>query len=343
MSMKKLFLFLLFNFIANNSTLEAMNLLKQKISQMNLKKIAITSLAAGLTCMHYGIAYHPLVGANCLLEEEYIDESKRLTPVVENFVKQELVKCGYTTFDKLKIVKDNQFGTNSTFSYDYLFFDGMREKRLEIILNRTKWDFFKDSSNSKALSFYDEIPEQEYKNLMASITQHEGTHLINKDSKRYVIAELAIICTIEAISFFLRRRLRPINFWVKQGSKIPTGFIKFTINIGAFMAFRRYSEQQADDGINDDIPLLEAQKKNMERHMHVPPHDSLHDYSFFWRYPKLLSWYDYLFFQKPIDPTILRWCNYIFFEDHPSLGDRFERFTERLYRITAENEKNKRK
>ncbi len=299
--MKKLLLFLLLNLV---TCVSAMQLLRQCISQVDGKKVAMTSLSVGLTCLHYVLAYNPL-GFMIVEICQPVDESKKVTPAVENFVKEELTKCGYTAFDRLKIIKSFAFCTKATPSHDYLFFNSMYEPRLETVLKGSWYNRFLDRIGPYFIK--DMQSKQEYKNTVAGIIQHEGSHLINKDSQRYVIAQLATVGALEIFSFFLKKRMRPINnFWIKQSMKIPTGMVKFSLNLAGCMAFHRYTEQEADDSINDDIALLTAVKKDLEKKMYFPSGEPFY--------------------------------NYIFFQNHPSDGDRFERFTRRIGKLKFEEQ-----
>jgi hypothetical protein len=293
--MKKLFF--LFYLMIEICSVQAMQTLKQRISQINLKKVATTSLAVGLTGIHYGLAYNPLgfiIAGIC----QPVDE-------LEIFVKEELTKRVYTAFDRLKIIKSFAFRAKTTPSHDYLFFDSMYEQRLEIVLKGSWYSRFFDRIGPYLIKNMQSA--QEYKNTVAGIIQHEGSHLINKDSQRTIFAELVIIGAIEIGSFFLKKRFKPINnFWIKQSVKIPTGMAKLSINLAALAAFCRYREQEADEGINDDIALLIALKNDMEREMCFRSDKPFYDY--------------------------------IFFQTHPSHGDRFERFTRRIKTLEFEEQ-----
>jgi hypothetical protein len=295
---KKLFLYFFMSIIFLPDSLYAMQFLKQRIAQMDVKMAVTVSLFAGL---HYGLAYGLILGS--LAKDMYvpIDESQKITPAVEKFAKEQLKKCGYTTFERLKIVKYNVFAAKTTFSHDYLFFNSFEAKRLESILH---------ASSPKPLDdiyryFFNTQLEQKYKNRVAGMIMHEGGHLIAKISQRTAAAEVAIIGAFEIFSFFFRQRLKPFNnFWVKQSVRLLTGIAKCCGNAALLLAYKRYEEQKADDGIDNDIAILKAVRKDFKKNMGFPSDEPFYSY----------------FFQQT----------------HPSDGDRFQQFTRRINKLEFE-------
>lgn len=252
--------------------LQAMDALRNRLGNLTWKTAAAGALAGTLTAAHYGCAlyipYH-FTTSNVLFSD--IEKLEDASPRVQAFVKKQLIACGLKNHESLKIKQGNQFAALTTNDNMWVFLENhdIIEQVLEHYpRNDVSIDFkfeHPNIPNPEHTATWHQTPEQ-FLLQAASMLQHEATHLVNNDSKRTGIAITAIPLAIEALSFcigngFKKYCPRVNTYIIKNMLKIPTGLIKGYCSTSAFFAFSRYKEQQADNGINDNIHLLHAQKE----------------------------------------------------------------------------------
>ena len=92
-------------------------------------------------------------------------------------------------------------------------------------------------------------------NALRFFIQHEANHVKNSDSlKRAGVAATLPLLTHYGIKLLTRGRAPKST--LGHLKKIPAGFGKLFMNTGAFLAYSRYTEQRADDGVNDTKEIL---------------------------------------------------------------------------------------
>lgn len=232
-------------------------------AQQRLGTTASRVLAGTLTTAHYGMAFSPtllgLLGLSIdYLAKKFLNDHSDLAsvrPQVEDLVKQELTKIGYKNHHKLLVKKNpflNNFAAQQMFPNDYIFIDNE-----ETILEH--------------LSHSEQESSKKYLTMIKGVMQHEGNHLMYHDTYARRLAQVAIPSAIEAFSYFCRKKMRPIkNYWIRNLVKIPTGFAKGYCGILAYLNYKRYEEQRADDGISNTINALTGMKDYLIRFEDTP-------------------------------------------------------------------------
>lgn len=106
-------------------------------------------------------------------------------------------------------------------------------------------------------------PEETEKiNLCRSVVQHEATHLKNNDYAKTRIAQLAILgaVTLSLVYCWFNKGTSTSNTQdaIKRLAFIPATITALYANDLAYTAYSRYIEQRADNGIADNIEILQA-------------------------------------------------------------------------------------
>lgn len=96
------------------------------------------------------------------------------------------------------------------------------------------------------------------------IVQHEANHIKNNDVRNGCIAAFAIPLITHAC-FSLLKRKTPLTT-LGNLRKIPAGLGKSSINFLAIAQYRRYTEQRADDGVNNDKEVLQGGLSFFKKH-----------------------------------------------------------------------------
>jgi len=108
------------------------------------------------------------------------------------------------------------------------------------------------------------VAVQKVLNIHAALMQHEINHLKNKDVRRNCLIKIAAACGLEAIhQGICVYRGKPLfqNSAEKSWSEILAASTIKTLVLAAIeICHRRWFEQRADDGIADDIPILQGAK-----------------------------------------------------------------------------------
>ncbi len=227
------------------------------------KTATLGAFAGGCTLAHYCIAYpQAIIEAPNIVE--YITEThpdfvrpQDADPFVQKFVTQHLQSKALDDSKPLKIKYSWEYWAASAIKNNYLCIP----RKLKHTLKKYY---------SASIQAQDKDILEKYLIESISSIQHEGTHLVNRDFLRMLLAATIIPLSIEAITFGLKRIIPYKQIRFKNISKIPTGFIKLGFNSCSILAFSRYCEQKADDGIIDNIHLLNADKEFFERQKNVP-------------------------------------------------------------------------
>jgi hypothetical protein len=299
--MKKLLLlfFTIFCIGYFNSAI-AMKSFKQRFKNCNWKAAALGTFAGGCTLANYGLAFSPffLGSLAAYKQDKEIDNIEDVSPEVNAYVRKQLLNCGYKNQEKLFVKKGNSYTSVSTLSHDYIFIPRYEEGKIKENLKR---DWLPHCIQN---ILYRKRPYKELEQSSA-IIQHEKSHLINKDSLRIIVANFIIPCLIQTICIVSKKTfIKPIeNYWIKNVLKIPSGLIKASFALIGTASYYRYTEQEADDGINEDIKTLKALKRDLKN--------------------SIGSFY--------------RNDNFLFiFSTHPSHGERIERLQERINTLKLE-------
>lgn len=250
--------------------LESMNYSKKKFYNFAWKTAAVGAVAGSLSLVHHGLAWYPMwgdipikwnretgiwfrggnnlarvVGYN--FDEPYIKQLESLPAVdddLQDFIRENLRAVGVKNVEQV-IIKPHHEG----------YFAGRtcNNQVLRIPMNDVQsWNQNKN--------------DERFRNYIAASVQHEGKHLLeNHTYKTIVVAGCIPICTQLACTILKKRfPYRISNQFIRQGLKIPTGLVKGYFNVLLFDSYARHTEQEADDGICDDIAVLKEHKAWLE-------------------------------------------------------------------------------
>ncbi len=107
------------------------------------------------------------------------------------------------------------------------------------------------------------------------IYRHEANHIKYHDTKKILGVSIFIPCAIKGISFLLKKSYRPKQL-LKNLLAIPGGILTTYTNIIFSTAYRRMTEQRADDDIvADDPKILKAGIKFFKQMQRYEPHERI--------------------------------------------------------------------
>lgn len=171
------------------------------------------------------------------------------------------------------------------------------------------------------------MQEKEKLNLYRAIIQHEGTHLKNKDPRNTEQVRNIALCAANYLPFYnfyqskILKKNVPIKIApsiIKSLALIPSGLGKLIMTPLIMSAYSIYSEQRADDGISDDIDVLQAAANSFKERAKEEDLQQQGD---------------------PKHPMRRRIDNFlsIIKEGHPSDTQRAQRFEERIAKLKEQN------
>jgi hypothetical protein len=114
---------------------------------------------------------------------------------------------------------------------------------------------------NQALEFQDQLSLAKY----SAILEHEASHIRNYDMPWRAATALTIPFITHKVTKATRdllpyaKKAKP--FLLEQCIKIPTGFGKLALSLGALTGIARYQEQRADNEVTNDINTLIGLKK----------------------------------------------------------------------------------
>ena len=153
-------------------------------------------------------------------------------------------------------------------------------------------------------------------NKWRAVMQHEATHIKNNDLFWRSIADFTTPIITHALFQLIwhlissnTKRDIPLTWPVKQYLKIITAIYKFTTTHYIRMAIYRYQEKIADNGIANDINLLNGMKSflNDIEQIIIKNHGNI----------------------SPIEYKLTRWINN-FAEEHPLISNRIKKLDQRI-------------
>ncbi len=174
-------------------------------------------------------------------------------PIVCDFVHKNLAMIGFHNPD-LKIKYGNIGDTSNV---------------TEQALALPDYEMRTDNPNSLVSLLQKQEPlsaqDQEKLNKIASVIQHEGTHLNGKDNRYYtqqITGATLLLTNYRPFYNLYQNRILKTPFvtpsMLRSLSLIPGGFVKLFIQIAVSGLASQYREQKADDGIADNIDILQA-------------------------------------------------------------------------------------
>jgi hypothetical protein len=307
----------------NKADMNAMNKFRAKVSEkFGWKTFAATALAGQLTLIHYGCSLYPNYKAYSIQKQSKLDchdNAPKVSPTVQQFVMTQ-IKQQPVNNKQLTIRQGTAFAA-ANLKNPIIWIENADsiDQALKIKSeNQSLWMRFKKFLGYRSQSYVlkshsdgtqHEKTIDEYLTEVAAIIHHENAHLINNHSKKLYAAFFAIPLTTELLHYALKRKFRTLNqYALNNALKIPTGLLKGYCNGLSFFAFNRFCEQQADEGVDDNIHLLEAYIKHFNEHHQLVK--QAND-------------------EKPF---------YRNFSTHPSFERRTERFEQRIRELKQKND-----
>ena len=219
---------------------------------------------------------------------------------IRNFVDEQAKKMGLKVTPPVRTWNNNR---DMVTLYKTLMIDDQYSSQLETILQTN---------------------DEQQKNEVASILQHELTHVKNNDGLSEAIERCIVpLLThqlIKSASTMIPYNQKILPFWLQQGIKLASGAGLYLLNSAILSASSRYKEQRADNGICDDITTLQAQRDYCVK---------IRD-----RRAKINN-------RLNPQPTALMHLeekfNYYLFATHPTMDDRIARFNKRIEILKNEN------
>lgn len=248
---------------------QGMHTFTQKFrSGMGWKTAAAATFAGGCSLAQYGLAFSPTLYLYDKQKDfqKIIDELPDAHPTVADFVKETVTKKGYTTPERLMVKNDSRLLSPTIRSFpnytNAWIHQGPHHDYVMLADVISTW---------VAAPFHDVLKEKIENNSMndnegdsyRALLQHEAGHLVHEDSRNIRKVALGLPCLTALACSTLKRNI-PFsikNYWLKRGLKIPTGLALGVGNFYGILAYSKYFEQRADDGIDNDIKTLEARKK----------------------------------------------------------------------------------
>jgi len=153
-------------------------------------------------------------------------------------------------------------------------------------------------------------------NKWRAVMQHEATHIKNNDLFWRSIADFTMPIITHALLQLIwhlissnTKRDLPLTWPEKQHVKIITAIYKFITTYCIRMAIYRYQEKRADNGVVNDINLLNGMKSflNDIEQIIIKNHGNI----------------------SPIEYKLTRWINN-FAEEHPLISNRIKKIDQRI-------------
>ena len=247
--------------ITTTTTIKPMQRLAAKLGQYSFKSIATKSFSGFMTGLHWTIAAGIPIFAGTItllaqadpkieLQIMEITTGKLTDPskTTKNFIQEELARRN-TPIEDVKVFYglDNNMGVGR---YNCIITTQMHKDLHKAI----------------------EKNDESIKKTAIALLNHESNHIKNKDlftqGLAWLIAPFITHASIKKINkIFVPQSIKINNFWVKQLIKTPSGIGKLVLSVGGLAAFSRYKEQRADDGIENDIDILNSIKADLKRNL----------------------------------------------------------------------------
>jgi len=254
--MKKLYLIIL----VTCTSLHSMTFIRKHITQEVAKK----GVYRAMRDIHHLISTAPFIIESYLALQEYSQRDAIIaswveaSPIVQNFVREELKQQGMKNIDTIKITKNTLnaayaayygkvllVGSQGTSKYfnTYVTHDGLEKALLDTA----------DTNPDSRLII----------NTARFCIGHEKTHLQHHDTlHRHMLVGMIPfvthgICKLAVSNIFFIKNLSPYSYTVSF-LKLPTACIKYTINELGIKYYRRYCEWRADEEVINDIDVLDA-------------------------------------------------------------------------------------
>ncbi len=282
--MKKLAgLALFFLLCISGCSLFGMNGFKNRFKNCSWKTAAFGAFAGTCTALHYGLSLFPSYKIYTINKHFFSTENRPdapdVSPVIEQFVRQQLKK---PTSKKILIKSGNQYAAKSSLDTGTMYLEDTA--LLEEVLatpqeeRPNKYICWQRRDGTQLHKSYNEYLKQ-----VAAIIQHEETHIVKHHYFQLHVAFGAIPFLLELAHYGLKKKFPVLGrYSINNVLKIPTGALKGYINGLIFFALSRYHEQQSDDGIEDNIQLLQADIEYQEelpswrRLKHTPWYRNFH-------------------------------------------------------------------
>jgi len=251
--MKKLLLILCItsSFQPTNTMLapKAANKASNKIAQYFTKEGFKNGFSKGMTAYHWYLAGGPLFkmgyekAKQLVTIEKNSDSYKQPNSSVSQFIMKEMPAL--KSENNIKI--DDSLTNNIMVSGPHIVIAENAAAEINSLL---------DQNNTYGLNQY------------RSILQWENQGIQNKDTYTQILACLAIPLTTHWLCRTLGNSLslttKAPSFFRKQLSKVITGTAKRCINKVEYNALNRYQINQADDGIDNDLDILNGLKSYLQ-------------------------------------------------------------------------------
>lgn len=248
--------------------------------------------------------------------EDYLTQAP---PIIRDFVHEHVkaiglnpskiaVTTGTTKIENgMKIIRDVDWASNpKTINVPYYETSGEHPSNLCDLLQKQK--------QGHTLT----AQEKEHINLCAGTAQHEGTHIKNNDNKNKGRAALSVLGATTLPLFYAWRKSRmPISAKNLLGMlSLP---VVLGVNVLASHAICRYHERKADDGIVDDIDILQAKAHHFRKAAEQDKQDELAHQ----------RWFPH---ESPFKRKMSNVFEYLL-STHPSNEQRAQRFEQRLAKL----------
>lgn len=267
-------------FTSSTNPMAAANPVTKRAAMELLKK----GMEKGTTALHWGISvvpfwetardlyfdvlrsHHRVVARKQLLEQGKAYKELDVETKIENWLRDELKKQGFTNWQTVHFIPYLMWSAESFSDKQFITYPASEVKKIVNEMNNTEENsligkintYFGYTNGNKP-----HINEDDY-NVARGSLSHEKTHLEEGHYEKI----MALNVVMPFITHIAWKKLNPIPmpnisdpklmFLFKNLSKIITGFSKFSITSFACWSLAYLCEKRADEGIIDDPLVLEA-------------------------------------------------------------------------------------